>query len=498
GDQNRQISQLAAGPGASILMSICQEGKRDIYQYFPGDDEPQPLIVDDYINIFPELAPEGNYIVFSSDRSGSFNLYAYDLEQEKLYQLTDLFTGAFEARFKNKEELIFVGYSKHGFDLYTLDVNRESWQPVEEFKNRGVEDFEDRELASPQQPDKTTAEAPPETDKAVTTETANKTDTDYEKRNYNPLNTLLPRYYIPRLSAAWGQDYSRIVAGISTGGVDALENHRYQLDFIYDSSLPLPQLELNYSYSSDNPAFDMQINIINDYRRRYYGLLNRRNYSMNFIFPLFKSTFSASDLLLGADYSEYSIDEELYENRLMLKAVFHNSVVRGWDQYTNKFNINIGLKYSPDLFSEDSGSNMAVELQGNNRFTHKNQSSLNKKFFLGYSGIEDYNVDNLNYIRALDSELEGDKLAAFNFEYGFRLGDIKSGRGHLPIFYDSINLYPYWDIAFAGNNNDINEDSVYGVEIGLKTSQWYGRQTVEYRLGRNNRGEMYFKIGSSF
>jgi len=47
----------------------------------------------------PEWHPEGNRILFSSDASSSFQLYEYNLNEQKLTQITDLRFGAFEGSY---------------------------------------------------------------------------------------------------------------------------------------------------------------------------------------------------------------------------------------------------------------------------------------------------------------------------------------------------------------------------------------------------------------
>jgi len=137
GSEEIQFSHLAIGPDKEkVLMSVWNEGKRDIYQYCLNNNELSPVIKDDHINVFPEFSPEGEYIIFSSDRNGIFNLYGYELQTGKLYQITNLYTGAFEARFKNDNELVFIGYSEDGFNIYNIKVEKDNWELVEDFKNQ--------------------------------------------------------------------------------------------------------------------------------------------------------------------------------------------------------------------------------------------------------------------------------------------------------------------------------------------------------------------------
>ena len=44
----------------------------------------------------PSFSPDGRFVVFSSDRTGIYNLFAYELATERLYQVTNLVSGAFQ------------------------------------------------------------------------------------------------------------------------------------------------------------------------------------------------------------------------------------------------------------------------------------------------------------------------------------------------------------------------------------------------------------------
>ena len=50
--------------------------------------------MDEGKNVSPQWSPDGKSIAFVSDRTGVSNIYLYDLTDQQVYQLTDLFTGA--------------------------------------------------------------------------------------------------------------------------------------------------------------------------------------------------------------------------------------------------------------------------------------------------------------------------------------------------------------------------------------------------------------------
>ncbi len=92
-------------------------------------------------NISPQWSPDGRQIAFVSDRTGVSNIFVYDVSDRKLYQLTDLFTGAqgitplspVLSWAREADRLAFVYYEKNKYDVYTLDnprsLRKQPYQP---------------------------------------------------------------------------------------------------------------------------------------------------------------------------------------------------------------------------------------------------------------------------------------------------------------------------------------------------------------------------------
>jgi Tol biopolymer transport system component len=94
-------------------------------------------------NVSPQWSPDGNEIAFVSDRTGVSNIYVFDCRDQKVYQLTDLFTGAqgitplspVLSWAHRADRLAFVYYSRDDFDVYGIDnplsLKKGPWQPPE-------------------------------------------------------------------------------------------------------------------------------------------------------------------------------------------------------------------------------------------------------------------------------------------------------------------------------------------------------------------------------
>ncbi len=88
----------------------------------------------------PRWSPDGQRIVFSSDRAGAYDIYALELTGERTAtrRLTHVLTGAFDpVLLADDQHLLFSGYERGGFQIYELAVDwadsaAVSYQRVEE------------------------------------------------------------------------------------------------------------------------------------------------------------------------------------------------------------------------------------------------------------------------------------------------------------------------------------------------------------------------------
>jgi Tol biopolymer transport system component len=119
--------------GRSILfISVIDKGFGKVFR--ADLDKPGqrfPLTTGESNENDPTWSPDGKRIYFTSDRTGTDNIFSLDLATGELKQYTDVVTGASMPTVlrerDGQERLVYTGFWKGGFDLYVTDVD----EPVE-------------------------------------------------------------------------------------------------------------------------------------------------------------------------------------------------------------------------------------------------------------------------------------------------------------------------------------------------------------------------------
>lgn len=221
--------------GSMLAVAVWHAGSRDLYLIDPESGEQTPLWQDAAVDFYPSWSPDGQYLVFTSDRTeGVFNLHAYHLASRSLYQLTDVLGGAFDPSVSpDGKTLAFANYGGQGYDIQTIPfLPTEGLKVAEPPLPMGVE------LAK--------AELMPEVEALGI-------------RPYNPLPTMTPSLWLPFLSQdEWGpnltvysfwQDLLREHYVMAGGGM-GLNSQRLNYVFRYTNNQIVPQWTVNVS---ENP-----------------------------------------------------------------------------------------------------------------------------------------------------------------------------------------------------------------------------------------------------
>ena len=117
-----------------------RRGRYNLFLYDLATEQISALSRGEHNDGQPRWSPDGERIVFSSDRAGVYNIYALQLagEQTETRRLTHVLTGAFDpVLLADGQHLLFSGYESGGFQIYELAVDwadsaQVSYQRVEE------------------------------------------------------------------------------------------------------------------------------------------------------------------------------------------------------------------------------------------------------------------------------------------------------------------------------------------------------------------------------
>ena len=98
------------------------------------------LTVDRAMDVDPRFTPDGRYLLWSSDRTGIYDVYAYELATAQLYQVTNVLSGAFQPIVSlDGSQLVYTGFNIEGFDLYAMPFDPQAFRLAQPFANARVD-----------------------------------------------------------------------------------------------------------------------------------------------------------------------------------------------------------------------------------------------------------------------------------------------------------------------------------------------------------------------
>jgi hypothetical protein len=230
-DQTQLSTPRYAPDGQRLALSVWRDGQRDLWLYQP-DGTPIARLTDDAaIDREPCWTPDGATLLFVSDRTGISNVYALDLADAHLWQVTNVLGGAFQPDVSPDGTLLaYTEFTWNGEDVRLLPLDRGQW------RDRGVLETAARALGNQLE-----HKAPPRltgSNQGTWAEVGPAPDPDpphepppvLPSHPYRPLPSLLPpRYMIPEALLTG----SGVMAVLGTGGADTLRRWQYNAYLTY-------------------------------------------------------------------------------------------------------------------------------------------------------------------------------------------------------------------------------------------------------------------------
>ena len=454
--------------GSKIAVSLWQPGGyKDVWILDAQGKKLDEATHDRAIDGAPAWSPDGKYIYFSSDRTGIYNLFAYELETKTLFQITNVIGGAFSpSPSPDGKTLAFTSYSAKGYDVHTLAVDRSLWKPAGPYKDPyPAVPYEERKF-------------------------------DVSTKPYNPLPTLAPRFWIP-----WfGYSYeSGVLGGFLTFGQDVVERHQYIVTGLYGPKTDRLWYSLDYFYDGLLPTVHVKAS---DTDVTYGDLLQdalgtkdyverQKTYGLELIAPLIKNQ-TQHMVTLGYQWKEISALTKMppwpgYSGPVPAEGVLASGRLGYIFNSSRRYNFSISpeqgrtIELGYERLDKSLGSDFEL-----NKYTvdwheyidfpvphHVLLTRLcvgtstcrklpQRAFSLGGDNPGDITLsidDRDVFLRGYPpNEFRGQNAALVSFEYRFPIENLERGDGQAPIFLRRVHGAVFaeagnaWDGTFHGSD----------------------------------------------
>ncbi|MDA8100798.1 MAG: BamA/TamA family outer membrane protein [Nitrospiraceae bacterium] len=279
---NQYATPRISPDGSLIAVSVWQPGgNTDIWLLDRSGAKIAEIASDRAYDFSPVWSSDGKYLYFSSDRSGIFNIYAYDRETKVISQVTNVVGGAaYPAPMPDGKSLVFASYSSKGFDIHAMNIDPAAWKPAS--------------APALHYPEPAYAEKPVETTSAP----------------YSPLGTVYPRFWLPWFGAS---PASGMLYGAFTLGWDVLQKHQYQVMAFYGPERSRKWYSVDYFYDGLYPTIHLvavdtdsvYTDLLEDNQAKKTYTEKHRTYGTDVIFPFLK-TARQQTITVGYRWQELS------------------------------------------------------------------------------------------------------------------------------------------------------------------------------------------------
>ncbi|HVO13139.1 MAG TPA: BamA/TamA family outer membrane protein [Vicinamibacteria bacterium] len=487
--------------GLIVASRLLPGGWLDLVRVDPSGGEVEQLTQDRAKDVEPTFTPDGQEVLFRSDRDGASNLYALQLADRSLRRVTNLAGGAFEPCVSpDGRTVAFSSYSSRGYDLVLAP-----FAPTAD-----VAPYLDDHPAP--RPDPPPAAAP--------------------SRAYRPGPMLLPRFWTPWYESGGGE--SRI--GGATGGSDPLYRHVWALQATYGTETHRGNATGYYVYDRFRTTFLVTGQDTSEPSAD--GVYETRSLNLEASFPLRRTIRAVQALSLtyrrerqlplarperqldmggietawtfsSAKTYPYSISP--IDGGNLRLAWLHEATALGSDAPRDK--LTADGRYYTRLFGSRDTLALRVDggvTLGEPQAADPRQVEAYEQSFAvgGYpdASLFDYSATNLAVLRGYaDNAFKGRHFAAVNLEYRFPLFSPQRGWYSLPVFLRHLRGTFFFDAADAFSDElRLSEmKTAAGASIGVDSALGYALPaTAELTVARGFAPEgdtrVYLRFGLAF
>jgi len=454
------LRQLAFSPDGSQLVAqtLSRDGKQGFVLMQPDGTQLKTVLYDGNQKGAPSWGEHDRYLFFHSAMSGVPNVFAYDLANDTLHQVTNVLTGAFEPSISSDgQTLLFTQYSNNGFDIQQMPLEQGNWQASS--------------FAAPQKESGNSLTAAP-------------TEIGKESR-YKAYSTMLPSSF-----PIWGTDEEGFQLGLGLAGSDALARHEYSLSAMYGFESNRFDLEGQYLNNQFFPSIGLfgyskgvgygDMFIAKDGDKEDYWELQQGG-GIEIGFPIYRTNRTDAYLTAGYEYKEIEHLTDLdklsapYPDEGALGNASSRFILRSFEEYQNSISPEKGVLTSVRYrrYDEMFGSDFNIsEVVGDLNLFVPTPFKHHVLFLRGAGGVSD-----------------GDTLQQGLFQLGGYMWNFETQVIYEPTFY----LRGYKDNVFKGDRFAL-ATAEYRLPI------WYANRTIFSGLFflESFSGSAFFEAGDAW
>ena len=401
-------------------------------------------------NVGPSWLPTGDAFLFASDRDGGpFAIYRTDASTGATTRLAGAGLGAQSPEVSpDGRQLVFVGYNVEGFDLFAMPLASAVWTAVPPSP-----------VLQPDLAEKITAPA-----SAI--------DTTPLGENYQPLRTVLPRFWTPVVES----DNGELVAGAGTGGFDILGRHTYGATLTWSGSRARPDWRAGYVYDRWWPTLYASVSDDTDPWRD--GELRSLEVNAGAVFPFRRVRWNqtvlaafhgSSDAFECADCAP-SVDTTVARRSLRFGWSFDNSKSYGYS-ISREQGAAVSMTVEATrraLGADGDGGAATMALRGYHRAFPRHgviaarlagasawgDARARRRFSAAGAGPQpggfDFGSRAIGLLRGFEEgDVAGNHAVVANLEYRVPLARIQRGIGTLPFFFRTAHGALFADVGHA-------------------------------------------------
>jgi hypothetical protein len=481
---------------AIVATRLLPGGWLDLVRVDPATGAVEQLTHDRAKDVEPTWTPDGDAVVFRSDRDGVSNLYALRLADRSLARVTNVLGGAFQPSVSpDGLSVAYAAYSSRGYDVHIAPLEIPA-APV-------APDFADTLPAPRPDPPPAVSAAKP----------------------YRPGSMLLPRFWTPWVDLGDAEDRF----GFATGGSDALFRHAWAARATYGTESERVNASAVYLYDRFRPTFLVGAQDTTDVYTG--GRIRTRQVDLQAALPVRRTLRSIQTLsatwrwereeVLGSDRPEDRLDLGGLETAWTLSSArsyaYSISPSEGgqlrvaWLHEAKALGSDLSLdKVTADarLYQRVFGARDVLALRVGGGTTYGDEG-FERSYAVG--GYPDANLlDIVRTNRAVlrgypDNAFTGRRYAAFNAEYRFPLFSPQRGWRSLPLFLRHFRGSVFFDAAHAWTEEFRAEDvkTAAGASLGLDSAIGFAlplsaELSVAHGFGDQGDTKVYFRFGLAF